>query len=634
MSDAGAKGETWTTLRHLVLLVALVSAAWFQGSHLEDKSPTEDEWAHLIRGMNYWHGDDMRLQYAHPPLSNMITALPLAFDDDVPDFSELDGWEIARVGKVAYSYISTDYEAARAKLMRARHSLIWIHAIGILYLYFWGWRTFSWRAGAAGALLFALHPTILGQARYVTTDLAAGVTAIIAVGEFARHLRGRGKWTSWLTLPLALSAAVLAKHSGLLLVILFVAVSLGACWRSRAIYRGLDKRERYKSWLKHTAFTAAVVVLAINVVYKFDSTGMTVQEVLEKPEPQYWVSESYYQYMLERRSPMGVMPDSLPLPVPYTWMFGVTAVGVQSKIGFAWASFFGFRTPGGHFLYFPVMVLLKTPFTILALVGFAAYFFWKRGKLPPELLTVALVFTGFMFFAMRSRINMGIRHALPLVALLVMWSAAGFHCALERWKSPVMQRRISSAAFGLIAISALVHRADYLGYFNIGRDLGHQVSVVGDDWGQDRAGFAEASEQLGIQPLYYDSQTATRDLESRHVGLEYFELDCETDIPGAVFVAIHATRALKVSEECLPDLIGREPIYHFNHHILVYWIPRKPKPEAETPPADSKGEGKKRNRGKKRNKGKRKRKRKKRNKNGRSTAPASVPPAAKSEPLK
>lgn len=614
-SASGKPTETWDLLRHLVLVMALVGAAWFQGSHLEDKSPTEDEWAHLVRGIHYWNSDDMRLQYAHPPLSNMITALPVAFDDDIPDFTELNGWDIARVGTVAYAYISDDYEEARSKLMRARRALLLIHAIGILYIYFWGWRTFGWAAGAAGAVMFALHPTILGQARYVTTDLAAGVTAMIAVGEFARHLQGRGKLTTWGTLPAAVAAAILAKHSGLLLAPIFVVITFAAAWRGRSIYRGQEKRARLKAWLGHTAFTAAVVVFAINAAYKFDDTFLTVQQVIEQPEPQYWVSEGYNQYMLEWRSPMGVLPEYLPLPLPYTWMFGVTAVAVQSKVGFAWSSFFGYRTPGGHFLYFPLMLLVKSPATVLGLVGFAGYTYRKKGRLPRELLVVALVLAGFLFFSMRSRINMGVRHAMPMVALLVMWAAAGFQCALDRWTSTDSRRRLIAATLGLLTLSAIYYRSDYLGYFNVGPDLGHRISVVGDDWGQDRAGFAKAVEQHGFAPLYYDSQTETRALEARHLEMKYFELECETEIPDGVFVAVHATRRLKIGEECMVDLIDREPIWNYNHHVLVYWIP--PAPKVEEPEPEKKSEAPKT--------AKKRKKRRKKGRKGRRPRPAAKP---------
>ena len=593
-------------LRHVVLLLTIAAAAWLQGSYLEDKSPTEDEWAHLIRGINYWNSEDMRLQYAHPPLSNMITALPVAFDEDIPDFSELEGWEIARVGKVAYSYISTDYEEARNKLMRARRALLLIHLVGILYIYFWGWRRFGWASGAAGALMFALHPTILGQARYVTTDLAAGVTTMIAAGEFAKHLDGRGRTTTWFTLPLAVSAAVLSKHSGLLLAPIFTAITFYVSLRGRSVYRGLERRARLKLWLGHTVYVGAFVLFSINFAYKFDDTFLTVQQVLDKNEPQYWVSEGYYQYMLEWRSPMGVLPEYLPLPAPYTWMFGVTAVAVQSKIGFAWASFFGFRTPGGHFLYFPVMVLVKSPITVLILAGFAVNCYRKQGKFPAALVTIALVFAGFLFFSMRSRINMGVRHALPLVTLLVMWAVGVFHAALQRWESSADRRRLIGATLGLITLSAVHYRDDYLGYFNVGKDLGHQISVVGDDWGQDRAGFVEAVKVLGLTPLYYDSQTDTRALEAQYLGLEYTELECETEIPNGVFVAIHATRQLKIGEECMSMLVGREPIWEFNHHIVVYLVPPAPSARAPAKPETANDEEKPKR--KKRRKGRKPRK--------------------------
>ncbi|MGC9348518.1 MAG: hypothetical protein ACP5JG_10310, partial [Anaerolineae bacterium] len=58
-------------------------------------SITFDEGPHLAVGYTTLRTGDFRLQpvHIHPPLANIIAALPLLFQDDLPDPSTLEGWD-------------------------------------------------------------------------------------------------------------------------------------------------------------------------------------------------------------------------------------------------------------------------------------------------------------------------------------------------------------------------------------------------------------------------------------------------------------------------------------------------------------------------------------------------------------
>lgn len=560
-------------LEHLLFALMVMLSAALMLDGLEEKSPTEDEWAHLVRGLQFWHGDDHRLQYAHPPLANAVLAAPMAFDDDVEDFSTLDGWDSATVGRVAFAYIRSDYGAARAKLMRARRASVGLALLGLLYAYLWGRAMLGRRGGLVLASLLAFHPTILGQARYVSTDLACAIACFIAVGELARHMRGGAPWATWFGVPLGLSGAILCKHSALLLVPGFVLITALFAALGRGSEPANSVSRRLARWAVHAAFVGAVILLALNLAYGGQQSGLTVAELFNLPEPQYWISAPYAGAMLEATSPLRWLPPGLRLPVPYPWLFGVSSVGVQSARGYPFGSFLGAANASGHSAFFPVICALKTP--ILHMLGWALAVAaaCRRRRVEPGVALMGGVSLGFLVVASTSNLNMGVRHVLPVLYLGTVPAAAGL-CRLGRLPC----NRWAWGLLGAVMMlgPAVVHRADYLGYFNVGRSLGHRVCVVGEDVGQDRARFARWVEAQGIRPLYYDTQTKTRALEAQWVGLHYVELDCETRVLPGAFVALHASRRVTVGPGCYPQLVGREPLTTFNDHIDIYRIGTRP----------------------------------------------------------
>ena len=203
----------------LVLLLSLTAAFFLQHRGLEDKSPTEDEWAHLTRGILYWQTGDARTSFAHPPLANAIAALPVAFDDRNPDLRSSASWKTARVGKVALKWLRDDYGTPRAHLVTARKMMVIFLLAFILYSYLFTARFFGPTAGMIVAVLAAFHPTLIAQARYVTTDFPAALGALIAAGEFTRYLSSK-KLYPIITMALGMSFAILCKHSLMLLVVI------------------------------------------------------------------------------------------------------------------------------------------------------------------------------------------------------------------------------------------------------------------------------------------------------------------------------------------------------------------------------------------------------------------------------
>jgi hypothetical protein len=568
-------------VHHLALVLGLLVMSGLMLRGYSTDSPTEDELTHMVRGIAYFRGADTRLSYAHPPLGNAWTALPVAWDSQVPDFEKLKGWKTATAATTTRSYVDKDYGFARAQLMKSRLAAMALGLLLVAYVYYFCLSIFGLRTALAALVLLTLNPILLAQCRYVTTDPAAMLGFSIAVGELVRYLRG-GRF-GVLRLSLGLSLAVLTKFSGLMLVPLALVVVLVCCVSGQGVYAEQPRKRRFLRFARDAALTVVGVVLAINVAYKFNDTGLRVGEILDRKEPSYWVS-NMYPNLFERYTPLPKLPRALPIPVPYSYMFGIAGIRGHTDNGFT-SYFWGKQLKKAPPHYYPVLLLIKNPPGLLALLAAAAVVFARSRKLSLTSWVLACSIAAFLAVASRSNLAMGVRHVLPIVPPLSILAARAFDVLWQQFPQEYAQLALC-AVLGSVAVSAASAGPDYLGYFNVlagGRKGGHQISIYGEDWGQDRERFAQLIKDRKLDPLYYDPQTAMRAQEMRYLGARYRPLRCGTKVSGA-WVALHAlTYRTHDVARCYPYLKGREPDLKVNDHILIWNVPKATSSSPESP---------------------------------------------------
>ena len=211
----------------------------------------------------------------------------------------------------------------------------------------------------------------------------------------------------------------------------------------------------------------------------------------------------------------------MPLPAEYAHL--VSGVAVASREGRPSLAF-GHRIQGGRWYYFPGTILLKTPPPVLLLVvasiaGAVAMPFASRkanasDKSPSHRLTVSpshphrlavfLLFVAvYMAMAMRSNLNLGHRHLLPVFGpvAVCMGGVAGWW--IRRWPKAVGVVVAGCALWlGVITISIY---PDYLSYFNVfagGPEGGYRYYVDSNlDWGQDLPALARYQKEHNLGPV-------------------------------------------------------------------------------------------------------------------------------------
>jgi hypothetical protein len=326
------------------------------------------------------------------------------------------------------------------------------------------------------------------------------------------------------------------------------------------------------------------VLLCINLAYKFDLTGLRVGEILDRKEPSYWVSNKYPK-LLERFTPLPKLPRALPLPLPYTYLFGIAGIRGHSEGGFS-SYFWGHQLRKAPPSYYPVMLAIKNPPALLLLLTGAAVLFSVRRRLSLAGWVMLAGITAFLLVASRSNLAMGVRHLLPVIPWLSVLAARAFDELWSLYPIPAVRWALAGV-LGSTAISAASAGPDYLGYFNLfagGREAGHLISIYGEDWGQDRERLAALAHERKLEPLYYNPQTPLRAQEMRFLGLKYRSLRCGTRVPGG-WVALHALtyRTVDVAR-CYPYLVGREPDLNVNYHVYLWNIPKSEAPSDAVAP--------------------------------------------------
>ena len=160
----------------------------------------------------------------------------------------------------------------------------------------------------------------------------------------------------------------------------------------------------------------------------------------------------------------------------------------------------GERHQTGVWYFFPVTLLVKTPLALFVLLLAAL---WRR---PPGLRWPVLFSLAILLVAMTARINLGVRHILPIYAGLAI--VAGITAA------HLLKTRAQYLVLTLLAwqvVSGALHHPDYLSYTNeITRNHPEDFVAESDlDWGQDMYRVADFLRRVGAREVSFTPYTVS-----------------------------------------------------------------------------------------------------------------------------
>jgi hypothetical protein len=182
-----------------------------------------------------------------------------------------------------------------------------------------------------------------------------------------------------------------------------------------------------------------------------------------------------------------------------------------------------------------------------------------------------------LLLAMRSGINIGIRHILPMLPVLGILSGAGAVHAFRAFGRSQLRTSIVACLAAAHLLGLAWCFPDYISDFNAlvgGRKGGEKISIVGEEWGQDMVRLGTALQARGVRSLRYNTDTFTSGLELERFGVRVEKLNCPRKAPLTVWVGVNARERARVPE-CLTWLPTREPDIIVNNHIWVFKMPKR-----------------------------------------------------------
>lgn len=420
-------------------------------------SHTFDEPVHFVAGLEWWSAGEYTYDVHHPPLARSIIALG-PYAAGARTGGEASVWREASAALRSGPGYDGNLRLARLGVLPFFLLACWV-------VWWWGRRVGGERAGAFAVVTFTLVPAVVAHAGLATTDMPLVATLLALCAA----------WIVWAERPRSLGrGAVLGVAGGMALATKFSAipffgvVALASLFFLRP-WRAATARELARA----LGLGAAVAFLVVWVSYRLSLGGEFFAGLAQLVQHN---EEGHFTYLLGKP--------------------GTT----------------------GRLAFFPVVLAVKTPLAMLALMvlaGVCAVQQWRRSAWRDRDAVLPLVMAlGIFVVAMLANINAGVRHILPVYALAAVSVGALLARAWEGRRAP---RVMSAVLLGALLLESTTAHPDELAYFNIlvPNEPGRVLVDSDLDWGQDLHRLRDTARARGITHLalaYYGSTDHARDV--------------------------------------------------------------------------------------------------------------------------
>ena len=332
----------------------------------------------------------------------------------------------------------------------------------------WSCHYFGKPIAVLALALFTLLPITLADAGLATTDLALGAT-VGAAFLAAIYWAEKPSFPRSLLLGLSLGLACLSKFTALG----YLPASIGLALVSYLAVKWAGLQVVVRMAVLRIPFFALAVMTGALVIW----AG-------------YWFSVG----------PVQTHGLHLILPAP-EFFDGIRSALNHNRTGHL-AFLFGNVRMTGWWYYFPVTLALKTPIAFLILFAIGIFVCVQERQQVAYMFPLAFAL-GILLPAMRSRIDIGIRHVEPMYIALSIVAALGIRKLLRISTYKTAGALITVALLAWMTISVAIHHPDYLSYFNAFAGTNPQDILVDSnyDWGQDLKLLATYLHQKDVKKI-------------------------------------------------------------------------------------------------------------------------------------
>ena len=423
-------GRVKNAVIFVAVSILLAQFAWRADNSLRQKSPVWDEFLHVDYGVNLLlRGPEFEAK-DHPYPAASLLAFPLLF---------------SRSDQEIASGHPVEMENPR-NLMGPRRMNVGVATLCLLLFSLWVSRRFGSLTGILTLAVGCLDPNWLAQSRFITTDIALAAGFALGTAAIVEHAEKREARMMVLAI-FGLLLALCSKFSGFLLIpsAFLIYVFVGR------------KKNPEKAWshcLASSLYPTALIALIGGTAYLllFEISGL-----LASAEPGrgiHHLSKGIQHFMEVRSGGHG------------TFLLGS-------------------YHENGSLLYFPILILSKTPVALLGICILAPLLPDSRRSITSvgRLWVAPLL---YLSVAILSHVNLGFRHLTPIFPFLWLFCALALRPLTTqldggRWKAGLL--------LAVLALESVLAHPHYLPFTNSafgGQEAAHTVAVdSASDWGQD-----------------------------------------------------------------------------------------------------------------------------------------------------
>jgi hypothetical protein len=406
----------------VALLLLVYGLEMFLSARLE--SQTFDEPAHLYAGYSYWLRSDFGINPEHPPLVKLVASLPLLLVDK-PQYPE-PGNSFFR-GESARDGARLLGTPGAGRLLNHARTAVSVFAFLLAVLLVVVAREMFGETVALFALtLFVFDPLLVAHGPLLGTDVGATCCIFATVYAFYRYLK-RPSLVRLGVCAVAAGLSLAAKHSAILVfpILMLLAATEVLLDRRAAATEGTNapgEQSRLRRAVRMAVSLAVIAAVSVTILWAFYGFRYAARPGGAQITPPTAVYLQGLHHPVEAKA-IGFAEQHHLLPEAY--LYGFTDVTILSRDGRV-MYLFGKLYPEGRWFYFPAAFLIKSTvgFLLLLLLIPFSKALW-RGEVQREVLFLAIPPVIFFGAALTSKLDIGIRHVLPVMPFLMVLAAAG-----------------------------------------------------------------------------------------------------------------------------------------------------------------------------------------------------------------
>ncbi|MEW5807739.1 MAG: phospholipid carrier-dependent glycosyltransferase [Acidobacteriota bacterium] len=528
-----------------VFAVQAVGGIW-------NNAATYDEVAHLPAGYAYIRKGDFRFNPEHPPLVKMLAALPL-LTMEIPPVEQNPHWNSNNEWLFGRYFLYHSGINADNAIFLGRLPMVLLGILLGFLVFKWSQEIYGTGAGLFSLFLFCFEPNVIASSQVIHTDLGFSLFLVLSLYLFWKAMQEPSR-KRFILAGMSFGLALSTKFTALILIPVYLALILLYLFEDRAAFafrRFLFRKEdrltlRLRLYFALSSFAllllTAMIVLIIS--YGFTSVGRYfdglsfVLDHNRKGNPAFlfgmYSDSGWWYYFL--------LAFAVKTPIPVIIIFA------SALLSFGRDLFKNFKTPGNFYLLIPVLLLL--------------------------------------FFTAAGRINIGLRHILPVYPLLFIFSGRLFSfIGSSTSKANSTSLIIIFALLLWLLGSAIFIFPHHLAYFDElagGPSNGYKYLADSNlDWGQDLIRLKKFLQEEGEDSVILSYLGSA---DPNYYGIKYQYLpgyglnspqDYRIKFKRKEFVAISATNLQSVffnTRDTFDWLKEKEPCARIGYSIFVWEI--------------------------------------------------------------